>query len=417
MLPLRDKLPLFIGLRYGFSHQRNRFIGVVSLVSLLGMMLGVASLVTVLSVMNGFAGELRDRILSLVPHITIESRHGSLADWRQLARPLEAQPQVHAVAPYIESKVLLASQQAVRGAVLSAVDVAMESGVSRVGDYVTVGSFAALAEQPYGIVIGALQARALGVGLGDSIAVTVPRMTHTPLGSFPRTRQFAVVGIFEIGAQLDNSQSYISLASGQKLMGAAGSVDGLRLQLDDLFAAPRLSGHLQRQLGASYRVRDWGQSQGSLFAAVRMEKVMMTILLMSVVAVAAFNIVSTLVMVVTDKRSDIAVLRTLGARRFTIMAVFMSQGLALALLGIGAGALLGVVLALNISEVTLFFESLLGVKLFNPEVYFISDLPSRLMPFDVLVVCLVALTLSVLACLYPAWRATLIAPAEVLRYE
>jgi lipoprotein-releasing system permease protein len=413
----RDGLPLFIGLRYSFSRQHNRFIGVVSMVSLLGMALGVASLITVLAVMNGFSGELRDRILALVPHLQIESAAGDLAQWQDLMARVQRADGVIGVAPYIESKALLASRHLVRGALVSAVDPKLEESVSAVAEHMTSGSFSALSEQSYGLVIGSLLARSMGVTVGDKVEMTVPRLTHTPLGSFPRRKRFTVVGIFQIGAQLDGNQAYISLASGQKLFGLGASVQGLRVRLADLFAAPATAARLRIELGEDFRMRDWGSSQGSLFGAVRMEKVMMTILLLSVVAVAAFNIVSTLTMAVTDKRSDIAVLRTMGARASTVMAIFMAQGLLLAVSGVATGVVLGVALALNISEVTLFVERLFGMKLFNPEVYFISDLPARLELADVLTVAGLALLLSLCATLYPAWRATRIAPAEVLRYE
>jgi lipoprotein-releasing system permease protein len=412
-----DKLPLFIGLRYSFSRQRNRFIGVVSMVSLFGMALGIASLITVLSVMNGFAGELRDRILSLVPHVQVEATDGRLEHWPSLADEVLLRDAVQGVAPYIESKALLSNGRAVRGSMLAAIDPQAELSVSEVGRHLQRGSFEALAQTPYGIVIGTLQARILNVDLGETIEITVPRLTVTPLGSFPRRKRFTVVGIFEIGAELDSSQAYIGLAAGQKLFGMGRAVEGLRVRLVDLFDAPALAAQLQEDLGERFEVQDWGRSQGNLFAAIRMEKVMMTVLLLSVVAVAAFNIISTLTMAVTEKRSDIAVLRTMGARASSVMAIFMAHGLLLALSGIALGLLVGITLALNISEVTLFLEKLTGTKLFSPQVYFISDLPSRLMWQDVFVVAGLALLLSLLATLFPAWRATRIAPAEVLRYE
>jgi lipoprotein-releasing system permease protein len=415
-LSLRDRLPLYIGLRYSFSRQSNRFIGVVSMVSLVGMALGVASLITVLSVMNGFGGELRDRILSLVPHLQVESQ-APIEDWRGLADRVVAGQGVMGAAPYIRSQALLSTARLVRGTQVTAVDPAAEASVSKVGAYMQAGSFDALAEERYGMVVGALQARALGVGPGDTVELTIPRLTITPLGSFPRSKRFTVVGIFEIGAQLDSQQVYISLEAGQRLFGMAESVQGLRVRLDDLFRAPAVSRELQSNLGSGYRVRDWARTQGNLFAAIRMEKTMMTVLLLSVVAVAAFNIISTLTMAVTEKRSDIAVLRTMGARSGSVMAIFVAQGLLLAGVGVGTGVLVGVLLALNISDVTLFLESITGTKLFNPDVYFISDLPSRLQWADVALVSVLALALSLLATLFPAWRAARIAPAEVLRYE
>ncbi|MEP5765576.1 MAG: lipoprotein-releasing ABC transporter permease subunit [Halieaceae bacterium] len=414
---ISDRLPFFIGLRYSFSRQNNRFIGVVSLVSLLGMALGIASLITVLSVMNGFAGELRDRILSLVPHVQVLSVAGTLEDWPELAESVGAEPEVLGAAPYIDSKVLLGSRRNVRGAQLTAIDPLLEASVSDVGAYMLSGRFEALAEQRYGIVLGSLQARSLGVELGDAVEVTVPRLVVSPLGSFPRSKRFTVVGIFEVGAQLDSHQSYINLAAGQRLLGLGEGVGGLRVRLRDLFTAATTADSLGVALGPDYRARDWSQSQGNLFTAIQMEKTMMTVLLLSVVAVAAFNIISTLTMAVTEKRSDIAVLRTMGARAWEIMAIFVAHGLLLALSGILLGVVVGVSLALNISEVTLFIEQLTGTKLFNPQVYFISDLPARLQWRDVAVVALLALGLSLLATLFPAWRATRIAPAEVLRYE
>ena len=414
MLRPQNRLSLFIGLRYSFSRQNNRFIGVVSMVSLLGMALGVASLITVLAVMNGFAGELRDRILSLVPHLQVS---GPVEDWPALRERLLAYPQVRGAAPYIESKVLISSSSTVRGSLVTAIDPASEGDVSQVSEHMRSGNFFALVDTPYGLVMGSLQARALAVGVGDTVELTVPRLTLTPLGSFPRRKRFTVVGIFEIGAQLDGSQAYISLASGQKLLGLGDRVHGVRVSLDNLFDAPLVAQQMQADLGGELRVRDWSQSQGSLFNAIKMEKTMMTVLLLSVVAVAAFNIVSTLTMAVTEKRSDIAVLRTMGARTGTVMAIFMAQGLLLASVGIAAGVIIGVALALNISEVTLFIEQLSGAKLFNPQVYFISDLPSRLMWGDVAVITGLAMVLSLCATLFPAWRATRIDPAEVLRYE
>ncbi len=415
-LSIRDRLPLHIGLRYTFSRSGNRFVGVVSMVSLVGMALGVASLITVLSVMNGFAGELRDRILSLVPHVQVESTR-PIDNWPALAERVELHPEVQAAAPYIRGKALIGSQRLVRGVLLTAIDPAAEQAVSDVAGYMRAGSFDALAEQRYGVVLGALLARALGVGVGDTVELTVPRLTITPLGSFPRSKRLTVVGVFEVGAQLDSNQAYIDLQSGQRLLGTGDTVQGLRVELHDLYQAPAVAGELDHRLGDDFQARDWSLSQGNLFAAIRMEKTMMTILLLSVVAVAAFNIVSTLTMAVTDKRSDIAVLRTMGTRAGAIMAIFMSQGLLLAGIGIAVGSVIGIALALNISEVTLFLEAISGTKLFNPDVYFISDLPSRLQWQDVLRVAGLALVLSVLATLFPAWRAARVAPAEVLRYE
>ncbi len=407
----------FIGLRYSFSRKRNRFTSVIAMVSMLGMVLGVASLIAVLSVMNGFGGELRQRILSLVPHGYVAHGDAGIAGWTELAARLRQSPGVVAVSPYISDKVLLASPTNLRGAVLTAIDPALEKDVSRIPATMVAGSLESLGEDGFNVVLGAALARVLRVGPGDFVDVTVPRLTVTPLGVFPRSKRLRVSGLFEVGAQPDGYQAYVSLATGQKLLGQSGLVDGLQVRTTDLFAAPAIMAQLAQGLPADFQVSDWSQSQGSLFRAVKMEKLMVSLLLLSVVAVAAFNIVSTLVMSVAEKRRDIAVLRTMGARASGIMVIFVAHGLGLAAVGISVGAALGTVLGLNISRVTVFIENAFGVKLFDPSVYFISELPSDLQWSDVGAVVLASLVLSLLATLYPAWRATRIAPAEVLRYE
>ena len=407
----------FIGLRYSFSRKRNRFTSIISLVSMLGMVLGVASLITVLSVMNGFAGELRGRILSLVPHGYIESADGSLADWQSLGATIEQAPGIQAVAPFISDKVIFASGRTLRGGVLTAIDPVAEASVSEIPSALIRGKLDDLNGPGFSVILGASLARILGAGVGDLVQVTVPSLTVTPLGVFPRSKRLRVVGLFQVGAQPDSYQAYLSLANGQKLMGSRGEVDGLQLKTADLFDAPAIMQALQPVLPDGARTVDWSQTQGSLFQAVKMEKVMVSLLLLSVVAVAAFNIVSTLVMSVAEKRRDIAVLRTMGARAGGIMAIFVAHGLGIAAVGISVGALVGVLLAYNISPITVFVENLLGVKLFDPSVYFISELPSVLLWTDVLAVVVASLLLSLLATLYPAWRAATVAPAEVLRYE
>jgi lipoprotein-releasing system permease protein len=407
----------FIGLRYSFSRKRNRFTSVIAMVSMLGMVLGVASLIVVLAIMNGFAGELRGRILSLVAHGYIEHRDGAIDQWRELLAEIQANPEVLAVSPYITDKVILGSGRALRGAVLTAVDPQFESRVSNIADAMVAGSLDSLDAPGFNVVLGTAMARMLGVAPGDQVEVTVPRLTVTPLGIFPRTKRLTVTGLFEVGAQPDTFQAYVSLATGQKLLGSKGAVDGLQVKTSDLFSAPDTMLRLSRGLPAHYTVRDWSQTQGSLFRAVKLEKLMVSLLLLSVVAVAAFNIVSTLVMSVAEKRRDIAVLRTMGARASGIMVIFVAHGLGLAAVGISIGAVTGVLLATNVAAITAFMENLLGVKLFDPSVYFISELPADLQWGDVSGVVLASLLLSLLATLYPAWRAARIAPAEVLRYE
>lgn len=407
----------FIGVRYSFSRKRNRFTSVISTVSMLGMVLGVASLIVVLSIMNGFAGELRGRILSLVPHGFIESSTGGITQWPELMTQIGSRPGVVAVSPYITEKAILGNRRMHRGAVLTAIDPQSESGVSGLADAMIAGDLDSLQGDGFNIVLGSTLADILRVMPGDYVEVTVPRLTVTPLGLFPRSKRLRVTGLFQIGAQPDGYQAYISLPTGQKLLGSKGAVDGLQVKTRDLFAAPQIMRALSAELPASYVVKDWSQTQGSLFRAVKLEKLMVSLLLLSVVAVAAFNIVSTLVMSVAEKRRDIAVLRTMGARASGIMVIFVAHGLALAAVGITIGALVGVLLASNIAAITAVVERTLGMKLFDPTVYFISELPADLQGSDVALVVAASFVLSLLATLYPAWRAARIAPAEVLRYE
>lgn len=404
-------------MRYSFSRKRNRFTSVIATVSMLGMVLGVASLIVVLAVMNGFAGELRGRILSLVPHGYVEQSDGGIENWPAMRARIEAAPGVVSVSPYISEKVILGHGSALRGAMLTAIDPAAESKVSSITSAMVAGDVLSLDSDSFNVVLGAALARMLGVQLGDRVDATVPRLTVTPLGVFPRNKRLQVTGIFEVGAQPDVFQAYISLRSGQKLLGSAGRVDGLQVKTDDLFGAPVTMAALARNLPKTLTVKDWSQTQGSLFRAVKLEKVMVSLLLLSVVAVAAFNIVSTLVMSVAEKRRDIAVLRTMGAGAGGIMTIFVAHGVMLAGVGISIGAIIGVLLAQNVAAIVASVERLLGVKIFDPSVYFISELPADLQWNDVGMVVLASLLLSLLATLYPAWRAASIAPAEVLRYE
>tara|TARA_B110000503_G_C7173585_1_gene425838 strand:+ start:18350 stop:19612 length:1263 start_codon:yes stop_codon:yes gene_type:complete len=407
----------FIGVRYSFSRKRNRFTSVIATVSMFGMVLGVASLIVVLAIMNGFASELRGRILSLVPHGFVESEQGGIAQWPELMRQINSSPGVLAVSPYIAEKAILGNGRSKRGAVLTAIDPELESGVSKLPAAMLAGDLDSLQGDGFNVVLGATLASMLRVVPGDYVEVTVPRLTVTPLGLFPRSKRLRVSGLFQIGAQPDAYQAYISLATGQKLLGSKGSVDGLQVKTRDLFEAPQIMRTLAAELPASFVVKDWSQTQGSLFRAVKLEKLMVSLLLLSVVAVAAFNIVSTLVMSVAEKRRDIAVLRTMGARASGIMAIFVAHGLVLASVGISVGALVGVLLATNIAAITAAVENTLGMKLFDPTVYFISELPADLQGSDVALVVTASFVLSLLATLYPAWRAASIAPAEVLRYE
>ncbi len=410
-------LSLFIGLRYTRAKRRNQFISFVSLISLLGMILGVTALVVVMSVMNGFEAELRGRILSVVPHGYIDGPEQRLSDWPQWQQQLTDADSVVAAAPYIDGTVMLSRPGMVRGAVLHAIEPDAESRVSTINKSMVAGQLADLQQGQYKIVVGEILARYLGVYMGDEVSVILPRVTVTPVGVFPRVKRFTVAGIFQVGADLDSTTVFIHLADGQKLFQMGDDVKGLRLQLSDLFLAPSYLPELVKPLPEGSVAKSWSQTQGSLFSAVAMEKTMISLLLMIIVLIAALNIVSIVTMMVSDKRSDIAVLRTMGASPHSILRLFMIQGVTVGFAGIVVGILIGIPVALYVGDIVVALEGLLGAQVFNPDVYFISRIPSVLQWGDVLWIAVCGLLLSVIATIYPSIRASQIQPAEALRYE
>jgi len=410
-----SNVPLYIGLRYTRAKRRNQFISFVSGFSLVGMALGVMALIVVLSVMNGFDREMKSRILSVVPHGFID-RQPELDDWEALTKSVLEHPEVLAAAPYIEGFGLASHARGVQGLQIQGILPEQQSGVSVVEERMILGSTHDLQAGEFGIVMGRLLARKLGITLGDQVRVTLPDIRVTPAGVFPRMRSFTLVGVFEVGAQMDQSLGLIHMDDARRLFRYEG-VQGLQLEVSDIYRAAPVMAELGQSLGEDYRVRDWSQTQGSLFQAVKMEKVMISVLLGIIIAVAAFNIVSSLVLMVADKRSDIAVLRTLGMSARQIMVTFVVQGSAVGVAGTAIGTLLGCLLAIYIGPLVAGIENLLGLHIFDPSVYFISRLPSQLQWQDVLSICGVALLLSFLATLYPAYRAAKIEPAEALRYE
>lgn len=413
--------PLFvyIGTRYTRAKRRNHFVSFISLTSMIGLALGVLVMIVVLSVMNGFDHEMRTRVLGMVPHATIESA-SPIDDWHSLADKAMENPQVVAVAPFSQMQGLLTHEGKVQKVLINAVDPLEEVKVSIIGDFFQQGRLQDLEPGAFGIVIGDKAAAKLGVTLGDKITFVAPEVTVTPAGMFPRLKRFTVVGIFHVGAgEIDG---YVAMTHVQDLARLqrrqADQVQGIRLKVGDLFQAPRTAWELAQTLGErEYYARDWTRTHGNLYQAIRMEKAMIGLLLLLIVAVAAFNIISTLVMVVTDKKGDIAILRTLGATPGQIMAIFMVQGTVIGVVGTVIGALLGIFAALNVSAAIAALERALGMRFLNADVYFIDYLPSQLMLADVLLVCAAALVLSFLATLYPAWRAARTQPAEALRYE
>ncbi|GAB6067024.1 lipoprotein-releasing ABC transporter permease subunit [Methylothermus subterraneus] len=411
-------LTLYLALRYTRAKKRTHFISFIALTSILGITLGVTALITVLSVMNGFESELRRRILGMTSHITVTGFDGKLSAWQTVAERVQDSPRLLGSAPFVEEQVMLAFDRRVSGAMLRGVLPEREPQVSEVAWHVTAGSLEALKAGEYGIVLGAELARYLDVWLGDKVTVITPQLTTTPAGILPRLKRFTVVGVFEVGMyEYDRNMALVHLQDAANLLHLGGAVSGLRLKLDDVFAAPQIAQVLTARLGGEYLVTDWTRMHSNFFKAIQMEKTVMFVILLLIVAVAAFNIVSTLVMVVTDKRADIAILRTQGLTPRAVMGVFILLGAILGLGGTLAGVAGGVALALNVETVVPAIERLFGVHFLAADVYYISELPSELHWEDVWRVGATAFLLTLLATLYPAWHAAKVKPAEELRYE
>ncbi|HET6656013.1 MAG TPA: lipoprotein-releasing ABC transporter permease subunit [Gammaproteobacteria bacterium] len=409
---------LFVGLRYLRAKRRNHFISFISVISVLGIIVGVMALITVLSVMNGFDKELRSRILGFASHVTISGFDGELEDWQHVAEVAGKRPHVIGLAPYVSGQGLLANGGNVSGAMIRGVAPKQEEQVSTVAKKTVEGSFEALQPGSWGIVLGRYLAMKLGVGVGDKVILMVPQGNVTVAGLMPRFRRFHVVGIFEAGEYTyDSSLAEINISDARKLFDMGSAVTGVRLKLDNLFLAPAVSRQLVREFQGQYYVQDWTQKRANFFQAIQTEKKVMFVILSLIIAVAAFNIVSTLVMVVNDKQADIAILRTLGARPGAVMRVFIVQGTLIGIVGIIIGLILGILLAQNINDIMQFLESVFHINLLPADVYYISDLPSDLHWDDVIKIGCAAFVLTLLSTLYPAWRASRVRPAEALRYE
>ena len=411
-------LELFIGLRYTHAKRRTHFISFISLTSMLGIALGVTALITVLSVMNGFEQELRQRILGMASHATVSEFGDRLQGWETVRHQVSQHEQVMAVAPYVSGETMLSAGQNVSGAVVRGILPGEEAGVSDVLEHIRRGDVGDLDPGSYNIILGSVLASSLGVGLGDAVTVVSPPIMVGPTGLMPRLRRFTVVGVFEVGMyEYDRGVALVHIEDAARLFRLGEDVSGIRLKLDDLFAAPRVARELSMTLPGDYRVQDWTRQHSNFFRAVKTEKRVMFIILTLIIAVAAFNIVSTLVMVVTDKQSDIAILRTLGASPRSIMVIFVIQGAIIGVLGTLMGVAGGVALALNVETLVPAIEEFFNVQFLAPDVYYISKLPSDLHWDDVITMTSVALVLSLLATIYPAWRAARTQPAEALRYE
>jgi len=410
-------LPLFIGARYTRAKRRNHFISFISMTSMIGLALGVLAMIVVLSVMNGFQREMSARILGMVPHAAVVG-DTPLNDWRPVAEAALRNPEVLAAAPFTELDGMLSYKGAMQPIQLSGVDPAEEAKVSIVASHITQGSLQQLVPGEFGVVIGDITARRFRLGVGDKITLIVPEVSSAPGGITPRMQRLNVVGIFRVGAEIDGSLALMHMADAAEVQKwQPGQVQSVRLKVRDLWAAPQVAESIVASLGQGYHPDDWTHTQGSLFSAMKMEKTMIGLLLLMIVAVAAFNIIATLVMVVNEKGADIAILRTIGATPRQVMATFMVQGSIIGVVGTLVGSVLGIVVALNVSQIVGWLERVTGQHIFTSDVYFISNLPSQLQWQDVMLVSGAGLVLSFLATLYPAWRASQIEPAYALRYE
>lgn len=411
---------LFVGWRYTRAKRKNHFISFISLTSMVGIALGVAALIVVLSVMNGFQKELRTRILGVASHLEVTGSQGVLTEWPAVASLAAKNAQVLATAPYITAQAMLSYDRGVQGSVIRGILPADEEKVADLERHMKIGHLTDLRAGGFGIVLGADLAFALGAQVGDKVVVMAPQGQFTPTGVVPRLKQFTVVGLFQIGMyEYDAGLALIHMEDAAKLYRMEGQVSGVRLKLDHLFDAPVVAMDINQRLQAQgrYHVTDWTQQHANFFRAVQMEKRVMFIILMLIVAVAAFNIVSTLVMAVTDKRADIAIMRTFGVTPRSILFVFMIQGAFIGILGTILGAAFGVLIALNIDSIVPFIESLFQIQFLAKDVYYISELPSDLVGSDVAMIVAVSFALSLLATIYPSWKASNINPAEALRYE
>ncbi len=408
---------LFIGARYTNFKRRDHFITFISVVSMLGIALGVMVLITVLSVMNGFTKEIRGRILSITPHVMVSGWGDNLQDWQGMADKLAKHKDVEAAGPYVDGQGMLTRGREVRGIAVKGVDPSAIDAVFPLRSTLKSGSVDDLKEGSFNVIIGSYLAKLLGVNVGDTVTLVIPEVTVSMAGVAPRLKRLNIVGIFEVGYIYDSGFVFMNIQDAAKIFKTQGGVSGIQLRLNDPFAAPRISREIYDELHGLYNVVDWTLLNSAYFSAVKMEKTMMFFTLIMILAIAVFNLISTLVMVVTDKRADIGVLRALGASARKIMAIFICQGAIIGFIGTIIGVIAGVALALNVSDLVDMVERAFRVKFLSSDVYFISYLPSSLQMNDVVLIAISAMILSLLATIHPAWRAANVQPAEALRHE
>lgn len=415
---MAQRFETWIGSRYVRSRSSNKFVSLISAISMLGIAIAVSVLIIVLSVVNGFERELKDRLLAMTAHASIEGVERELTDWQDLLRTAEENNRVAAAAPYVSGQALLIFGEQLSGAELRGIDPQQEDAVSGVAGLMIEGQLDSLAVGEFNIVLGVELANELGVSVGDKVTVTLAEGIVTPAGIVPRTKRFTVSGIYRVGMyEFDRRLAFLNIVDSQKLYRKRDTVSGVRLAVTEIFEAHAIVREVALEHGALVLISDWTRRHVNFFRSIQITKSILFVILLLVIAVAAFNIVSTLVMVVKDKQTDIAILRTVGARPSSILRIFVTQGSVIGIVGTLAGVLFGVLLATNLETIVTFFEAIFGIKFLAADVYFISDLPSEVRPGDVLRIASIALALALVSTLYPAWVAAKTAPAEALRYD
>lgn len=410
-------LALFMGLRYTRSRKKNHFVSFISLSSMLGIGLGVTVLITVLSVMNGFDEQIHNRFFGMAPEITVTGPGERIDNWPELAKKIQTIPEIKALAPYVGGQGLLVHEGQVLPIILTGVMPDKEENITHLKDKLLAGSIADL--NHFGMILGKGLADSLGVMIGDKVTVMIPQATVTPAGMVPRFKRFTVVGVFSAGSgfNFDTKMAFINIEDAQKLLQLGNDVSGIKMKINDVYQAPELSERLSHLLGEQYQVGNWTQSFGSFFEAVKMEKNMMFLILLLIIAVAAFNLVSSLVMVVNDKQAEIAILRTIGATPSIILWTFIVQGMMVGIVGTFFGLVGGLLLANNATSIVNHLQTWFHFKVLSSSIYFVDYLPSKIMFADLWRVCVMALLMSFFATIYPAWRASKTIIAEALHYE